>query len=1206
MNIRSFFVSLTALAPFAAEPLSAQSPPVTAGLKVWLDAGTITGVADGGAVTSWQDSAVGMIVGDAAQDAVIANGAGSPKYVAAAPLFGGKPAVTFANGDALGFAGSLGLSGAEGAQAFTVFIVATNVRSAISPGFSFGDIKNNVGDGTFGGSVKCDLSTTASGLRFNDGSRLFGPSFEANRARIGLFSMGVGSTYGQAVFSSDNRTAVQSGVTNPGYTINLLDEGYHVGAGLVGGTGALGEFMNGSVAEILFYNRKLSEDEVNRVGYHLEQKYNLDTEYVKPIEPAGGPNIVLVLLDDLGWSDIGCYGGEARTPRIDALAEQGIRFRNFHNTARCSTTRAAMLTGAYTQQVAQNPGASLPDLRTDNNITIPELLRSNGYRTYMAGKWHIGTDAGKRTTDRGFQHVYGFGANATGHGVGYWDAAGHTLVSQGGEIPQRTYPAGTFYHTDAVADHAIDFINHNQAKNDGGAFFLYLPYNPPHFDLQAPAALADTYMDTYDDGWDVVRQNRYDRMVAEGIIDASYVCTPFSDSPYNSSPAIQPVPAWDSLGADRKADLTRRMALYAAMIEKVDESIGRVIDRIDQLGQLDNTLFLLLSDNGGNAEGGVFGRAFEVNNHPPLTGAQLANMGQDGANDGVWLGGGWANVNNVPFRYYKRFSHEGGIRTPLIVHWPDGIANPGRWSDQNGHVIDIMQTIVEATGVEFPSDYAGRAVVQPEGASLMPVLRGEPEFPRQIGYEHESTRAWVDGDWKLVTKTFPSSDGSSPANTYELYHLPDDPTELHNLAAAHPRRLRSMIQAWNDWAKRVGVIPERLIDVPQPATAALGGDLFTDNFNRPYNTDADASAEGMGGERVPPLGAGAAYYEGHEGSGTSDSIQILDGRMQIALGIGMAETGIMHNFIGQDIVDAGGFSVEMTITAVNSTPSEPADRYCGFGVGLTQAEAAGGGDISSATSFRGRASNPVGSADFFVELDINGNLKAWSKGQLVETVPVGVSEGTITAKFALDGFTTTSNVEVTVFLNGKPVDLNAANPGSITRTFTWDHDNQNHIGLSARASGYAGIDNLAIRKLPLAGGLSLRHALDAGLENADTDPAADPDGDGRPNFLEWAIGSDPSVPDANVAPVTLLSIEPGNSRFRFESRQLETRAAAGLEYVVMVSDDLENWAAVDAVGISTQSAPDAPGYEIVEMELPAGEVTGKDRLFALISIRSKS
>jgi arylsulfatase A-like enzyme len=1187
----------------ASLPLSAQTPPVTGGLKVWLDASSLIGFSDGDIVGTWPDLASGMIAGDAAQDAAIANGAGAPKFVAADPLLGGKPAVAFANGDALGFAGSLGLSSVEGEQPFTVFIVATNSKTAISPGFSLGDIDNGVSDGMAGGTVKCDLSTSQSGLRFNNGSRLFGPSFEATRYRVGLFRMGSGETYGDAGFRSDNRVAVQGSVSNGTRAPNFLDEGYHVGGGVNSGTGAMDEFMNGGIAEILFYQRELTEPETNQVGLYLEQKYGLDTRFVPPSQDAR-PNVVVILMDDMGWSDLGCYGGEARTPRIDSLASGGLRFRNFHNTARCSTTRAALLTGAYTHQVAQVPGGSLPDLRTDNNITIPEVLRESGYRTYMAGKWHIGSDPAERTTARGFQHVYGFGNVASGAGADYWDQAQYSVVSQNGELAKRTYPAGTFYQSDAIADHTMDFLDHHIDKDDDGKFFLYLAYNPPHFPMQAPSALADTYMTTYAQGWDVVRQARYDRMLAAGVIDASYVQSPFGDSPYNNDPVYQPVPEWTSLDADRRADLTRRMALYSAMIEKVDESIGQIVDRLDQLGMLENTIVMLMSDNGGNAEGGVFGKAFDVNNHPALTGAQLANMGQAGANDDIFLGGGWANVNTVPFRYYKRYSHEGGIRTPLIVHWPAGIEAPGRWTDQNGHLIDVMATVTEATGTTVPATFAGHPVVQPEGESLLPIFRNEAEFPRQLGYEHESTRAWVDGDWKLVTKTFASTDGSSPAHALELYDLSADPTELNNLAAAQPQRVKAMVAAWNAWASRVGVPQGRLLQEPLAAPASLAGDLFVDNFDRPNATDADASAQGMSGSRVPPLGMGAAYYEGFEGSGTPDSIQTLDGTLHLAVGIGMAENGLRHNFVGQDIVEAGGFSVQMAVRAINDSGTQPADRFVGFGVGLRQTEAAGGGDIAGPNTFRGNATNPAGKADFFVELDLNGNVKAWSKGVLVATAPVGSTTGTLTAKFELDGFTTSSNVVVTVFFNGKPLDLNTADPNSITRGFTWDVNQTNYIGLSARTTGYGAIDNLAIRKLPLAEGFATEHAVTSGLSGDDSAPGADPDNDGRPNFLEWAIGTDPHLADAGIASLTLLEIAPGEHRFRFETRRLSSGTESDVDYVVIVSDDLEDWTEMEAVAVSPpQPIAGSPGYESVEMELPAVAVEGMQRLFVIIDIK---
>jgi len=321
------------------------------------------------------------------------------------------------------------------------------------------------------------------------------------------------------------------------------------------------------------------------------------------------PNILLVLVDDMGWADLGCYGSEIRTPNIDALATNGLRFRQFYNGAKCSPSRASLLTGLYPQQVAVDTAASLPTLRTNNNITIAESLRAHGYRTYMAGKWHLGSNVvGQRTYDRGFMHVFGTGSDTSGAGGDYWRVGDYNLVSPSNEIPKRTYGAGSFYHTDAVVDHALDFLDHHLKKADGVPFFIYLPFQAPHFDLQAPKALADTYLSIYSNGWDVIRQQRYDRMVAQGIIDpARYLLTPKGDVKSDPFTPVEPILAWNTLSAEpgRQPDLVRRMALYATMIDKVDQNLGRLVARLKQSGLFNNTLIFFLSDNGGNAEGGL-------------------------------------------------------------------------------------------------------------------------------------------------------------------------------------------------------------------------------------------------------------------------------------------------------------------------------------------------------------------------------------------------------------------------------------------------------------------------------------------------------------------------------------------------------------------------------------------------------------------------
>lgn len=538
---------------------------------------------------------------------------------------------------------------------------------------------------------------------------------------------------------------------------------------------------------------------------------------------ANPQDIVVVLLDDMGFSDFGCYGGEARTPNIDSLAAQGIRFRNFYNTGRCSPTRAALMTGDYSQQVSDKPGEMLPQLLTDNNVTMAEVLQDRGYRTYLAGKWHLGF-GDRLPNKRGFEQVFGFGKTGGGSQADYWDAKDYKLISSGNEIAPRVYGSAPyeFYQTDALADYSIDFIDHHIGKKDDAPYLLYLAFHAPHLPLCAPKAVAEytppggmSYLDIYSKGWDVVRQKRYERMLATGVIGKTYVLPPFSDAALNNpNHEILPIPKWDTLPADRRADLARRMAIYTAMVDRVDVAVGRIVDHLRETGRLDNTLIFILSDNGACSVGGVFGGS--VIGHEPFTGERLAEMGQPFVDDNVGTGAGWANVANTPFRYYKRFNHEGGIHTPLIAYWPAGIKNPGRWSDQTGHLIDIMSTVVDVSGATFPTQYKGHAVLPMEGQSLVPVFNdAKTTASRQLGFEHATNRAWIDGHWKLVTKFFASADGSSPANALELYDLQSDPTETKNLADKYPERLGAMVEAWNKWAKRVGVPGDRLIEAPK-------------------------------------------------------------------------------------------------------------------------------------------------------------------------------------------------------------------------------------------------------------------------------------------------------------------------------------------------------------------------------------------------------
>ncbi|BCX47733.1 hypothetical protein HAHE_16410 [Haloferula helveola] len=952
------------------------------------------------------------------------------------------------------------------------------------------------------------------------------------------------------------------------------------------------------------------------------------------------PNVLLIMLDDMGWSDFGCYGSEIRTPTIDSLAVNGLRYRNFYNTARCSTTRCALLSGLYTQQVAANPGASLPNLITDNNVTIAELLSTTGYRRYMAGKWHLGTSADRSPIGRGFQHIFGQTSGGSfphnqvsgGNHDSFWDPSNFGFYSENDEVPEIDWTGTTFHQTVGIGDYSVDFIDHHLGKNDGAPFFLYMPFNAVHWDINAPAEMADRYTDVadlspdgltadggddggdyyhYEIGWDQVRADRFARQQSLGVRDPSWVLSPKSPA-INSNgtasplPPLTDIPDWSTLDADRQADLARRMAVYAAMLEQVDDNIRKVTDHLSANGLLDNTIIFILADNGGNYEGGLYGKTDGVSNADPVTGtANLRNMGQ-ASNPDLHIGGGWANVNNTPFRLYKHYQHEGGIRTPCIVHWPDGITSPGRWIEDRGHLIDIMATIADVTDTAYPASWPGRTLLPLEGESLKPHFdpATAASFPaRGIGFEHEANRAWFKGNYKFVTKNFAYPDGSSPQDEFELYDMSVDPTELNNLALSEMDLLLEMIDDWNAWATHVGVVADRLIDPPGPQVnpAPLPTDLFLDTFNRASNSDHDASAEGMSGLRVPPIGAGAAWWDAFEGGST----EVNNFALRMAVGSGMTETAVQHNFVDPEILAAGGFSVQVRVDEIlSSDASGPADRYAGIAVGLTASEAQDSRDIGNAGppySFRGSVANPVGTADFLVDLDIDGNLKCWSNGALLDTVPVGQTTGNLLVCYQLASFAAGSPVTVSVFLDGRLIDIDSGSP-AVSRSFVWDAADTNHIGLSARASDRVVLDNFAVRTLPLSASLASEYALANGLTDGGSASGADPDGDGDDNFTEWLKQGDPTGSDAGSK---LLSISPSASgEFRFSYVHVNEADLAGLTYRFRYSTDLvgpvSSWPVFTPDEVSSEALGET--HERRLAAVPAGLVTANDRLFILVEV----
>ncbi len=530
------------------------------------------------------------------------------------------------------------------------------------------------------------------------------------------------------------------------------------------------------------------------------------------------PNILLILADDLGWSDLGCYGGEIKTPNLDALAAGGVKFTQFYNSARCCPSRASLLTGLYPHQahvgnMTADQGPDSPGYRGTlqaDSVTLAEVLRDAGYRTSMVGKWHLHqakTDV--KPTDRGFDDFYGMlgGYNSC------WEESPFYTRWPKDRTP-RSYTAardgvpGTFYATDAFGDYSLDFIA--DARREKKSFFLYLAFNAPHFPLHAHETDIARYEAMYfSKGWDAIRAERLARQKQLKLVPADLALTPRSGIPPKShakpSPyAGQENPAWTSLPEDRRRDLARRMAVFAAMVDRMDHAIGRIVTDLRQNAQLDDTLIMFLSDNGACWEWDPLG--FDGSSSPKNvlhTGADLKKLGAPG--DYTSYGSGWANAGNTPWRMYKHFSHEGGIRTPFVAHWPAGIKlergageGRGRLCLAPGHLIDLMPTVVELAGAKYPVERNGTAIHPMEGRSLVPALTADRPIGRTapLFFEHDGSRAVRDGDWKLV---------SVVGAAWELYDLAADPTEMRNLASAQPGRVGDLAAAWLAWAKRTHV-----------------------------------------------------------------------------------------------------------------------------------------------------------------------------------------------------------------------------------------------------------------------------------------------------------------------------------------------------------------------------------------------------------------
>ena len=549
------------------------------------------------------------------------------------------------------------------------------------------------------------------------------------------------------------------------------------------------------------------------------------------------PNILIILADDMGFSDIGCYGGEINTPHINKLAEDGLRFTRFYNAARCSPTRASLLTGLYPHQAGMGKLASTTPQEegpyqgwlNDQCVTIAEMLQPAGYRTLMSGKWHVGEERPNWPVDRGFDRFWGLvGGTAT-----YWDLTNGmkmALDDQIWEPDPADVDAGNFFMTDAITDYAIDFLNEHDNEYGDQSFFMYLTYTAPHWPLHAHQEDIAKYQDRYKEGWDVLREERYERMKSMGLITDSWQLSNRDQSDWNKSA----LPAWDSLDDDEKQYQSEIMAVYAAMIDRMDQNIGRILEYLKASESLDNTLILFLSDNGACAEipNWATNNDLVVDPNAPL-GSRYSF---------VSTGPAWANASNTPLRYFKQYNHEGGVSTPLIAHWPAGIPEKNKWVDHRGHVMDIMPTCLDLAGVKYPREFEGREITSSDGISLLPLLQGQENLQHEtIYFEHVGNCGMIQGDWKLSMH--------KKIKSWELYNLTEDRCEMNDLAVVHPQILSQMGNQWLIWAEDVGVnikhYMRRLPDLSKVKAIDTAAPTFelSNNYPNPFNVSTWISYE---------------------------------------------------------------------------------------------------------------------------------------------------------------------------------------------------------------------------------------------------------------------------------------------------------------------------------------------------------------------------
>jgi arylsulfatase A-like enzyme len=545
--------------------------------------------------------------------------------------------------------------------------------------------------------------------------------------------------------------------------------------------------------------------------------------------PAAGskPNIIFILADDMGYSDIGCFGSEIETPNLDKLAGRGVRLSQFYNNPRCCPSRASIMTGLYPHQAhmgdmtsdhGRYPFEAYDGILAKNTVTIAEGLKAAGYNTAAVGKWHLATETqeGKRSwpLQRGFDKFWGMIAGASV----YYESP--NLFNGNDRLPS---PSKDQYLTDIWAEHAVEYVETLSAEKK--PFFLYTAFNAPHWPIQAPEETVQKYAKRYAEGWDKLREERHRKQLALGLLQAKWPLTPRDPR----------VPAWND--AEDKEWEMRRMAVYAAMIDRLDRGIGRILDAVEKAGVLDNTLIIFMSDNGGNSE--EIGRGQREHSvayvEKGATGPEPCQIAMTCAGNipGVMPGGEetfqsigipWGNVATTPFRLYKHYAHEGGISTPFIASWPAQIKAERTPVNGVGHETDLLPTFFELAGATYPSSVAAGPVPELAGQSLLPLFAGGSRTRKPIFWEHEGNKALRDGKWKLVSR-FPDQ--------WELFDMEADRTEIHNLAAAQPERAKALAAKWEAWAKRVGV---ETWPMPQTPPRERTGELAVPPYLERYQT----------------------------------------------------------------------------------------------------------------------------------------------------------------------------------------------------------------------------------------------------------------------------------------------------------------------------------------------------------------------------------